>query len=239
MARLALVGSIGCSVMIALIVCTNTSAAQPAADAEATPLPRYKLHVGQELVYRLQGYESSITFYVTRSNPSGGWHLFEISRNPDRLKGGAPGPLVPDLDCEFDLMPDGRIGNKPVGNTDYAVMVFLALPPDATAGDWQAGRPLGESVRFHILPATQPSERNFEGEIDGPIRRVRKAHDVCRFRFDTVRGLPLRIEDEFGPDRGGQRRTRILDLAQSTVHPASWARQIDDEASAVMRAHLR
>src|SRR5262249_55076955 len=55
------------------------------ADDRATPLPRYRLQVGQELIYRSEDdfkyetgafhYETTWHVWVVRDNPDGGWRL--------------------------------------------------------------------------------------------------------------------------------------------------------------------
>lgn len=236
MTRICFSPSILWSAMIGVLVSGSVRAAEAAPDRKSDPLPRYKLSVGQELVYRVQGNDSSATFYVTRSNPGGGWHVFVLTREPDMFKNVAPRPLVPALACECDLVPDGRVGDKPVGSTDMVLRFLPMLPPNDTTSDWQASGPQDETIRFHALPATQPSVRNFEGDIDGPIQQFLKSHDRCRIRFDIEQGLPVRIEQEYSA-RVGKRGASIFELVENKAHSAAWAKQIDDEASAVMRAH--
>src|SRR5262245_57969487 len=85
--------------------------------------PRYQLEVGQELVYEgsfrfkyengSHGTTDKTTFWVTRKNDDGSWHL--IAQNESTFSqsygGGqeSPGRKDKALDA-FDLFPDGRIG---------------------------------------------------------------------------------------------------------------------------------
>ena len=213
-----------------------------AANASTEPaLPRYKLSVGQELAYYTTNNKNSATFYVTRSNPDGGRHVFEIYRYPsprikDPVNGGALS--IPELKCEFDLMPDGKLGDKPVGRTNDVMTFFPKLPPDAATGEWESFRPQGQSIRFHLLPTTQPSEQDFEGDVEGARQRFLKIRTACRVRFDTARGLPARFEFEFEQPSGQQSRWAI-DLVDNQVHPSSWANHFDQEGDTVMQALSR
>lgn len=229
------------AIIVLAVGWTHAWAAKASTQRASTPLPRYKLSVGQELAYRTKNSKNTVTFYVTRSNPDGGWHVFEIYRYPSpRIKAPANGAALfnSQLKCEFDLTRDGTLGDKPVGPADDVVTFFPRLPPDAAAGEWEASRPQGQSIRFHRLPATRPSERDFGGNVEGATQRVLKARTTCRVRFDTAQGLPVRIEIEFEQPSGKQTRW-AWDLGQNQVHPASWANRFGGEAAAVMRARSR
>ena len=63
----------------------------PARSAEAQPPPRYRLEVGQELVYEgssqfkyqngSHGTKDKTTFWVTRKNDDGSWHIIAHNEN--------------------------------------------------------------------------------------------------------------------------------------------------------------
>src|SRR5437867_1033060 len=62
-----------------------------AATKSQSPLPRYKLEVGQELIYEgssrfhyengSHGTKDRTTFWVTRLNPEGSWHVVAHNEN--------------------------------------------------------------------------------------------------------------------------------------------------------------
>jgi hypothetical protein len=96
----------------------------PARSAEPQPPPRYRLEVGQQLVYEgssrfkyqngSHGTTDKTTFWVARKNDDGSWHVIAHNENTFGQSHGesdeppAPGPKQEAFDS-FDLHPDGRV----------------------------------------------------------------------------------------------------------------------------------
>lgn len=210
--------------------------------AEADIVPRYKLHVGQELVYRSG--TSTVTFYVTGSNPDGGWHVFQLLRYPvpaggiQTSRNSVPVAMTPFLQCEFDITPDGRIAlNRAV--VPQPAAVFPPLPADASINDWQASGPQEEVLHFHLQPSTQPFIRNLIEEVNGPLLRTEGKHPTSAIVFDIEQGLPLRSQDYSQPGATRTRGRVFRELIANKLHPTEWAKQISDEASALLDAQSR
>lgn len=225
---------IGCWFLLVLLLISGAGAIAHAAESEA--VPRYKLHVGQELVYRAR--TQTVTFYVARSNPDGGWHLFELYRYPGMMSSKGV-PATPILECEFDLTPDGKASLKQAGGLSRVLGLLPPLPPDASTTQWQANGPQEEVLHFHVTPATQPTVRTLVVDLDGPLLRSGRVRATSDIVFDTAQGLPVRIENHSEFVATHRKVTAVTELVENKIHPAEWAEQVSGEAGALLAAQSR
>jgi thiol-disulfide isomerase/thioredoxin len=250
----------GCLTAVAIIAVAAATAGaqstsaprqtQPAADV----LPRYRLHVGQKLVYESTAtsqagsapasyrIETQRTFWVTRRNSDGGWRMvmLDVARQ-SRMQDGKPAgrPQTAKMLVQFDLHEDGRVLGKALNDQRVNLTtVFPRLPGtrDAAAG-WSGPATAGGTTRYKAAPSTQPGAWTFTGVDDGPLSRIYEIRQQTTYVFDLARGLVVHSESRSQQGRGGNaaglETTRLV--SEQSEKP-EWVEPFDRQADIYFQA---
>jgi peroxiredoxin len=189
--------------------------------ARGEELPRYKLKVGQELVYRTvdpprvseekdrgktiwtSGYEW--IFCVVRQNENGSWRLVFREQFDDTFsfmegKERKERRVAWSKDGYCDLWPDGRMADNPTiqPQTDPTVL-FPVLPPDLqTMGtSWEAKLSL-DDTRCKLRPAAKDSPAEgavwrFVEEREGMLDAIYLSSTHRDYVFDRAEGVVRKV----------------------------------------------
>ncbi len=235
----------------ASILATTWIATGRAAEPE-TPLPRYRLEVGQELIYQggsLFKYESgafddrsSWHFWVTRTNADGSYRLVirhgsafaQIRANLEAKANQAEPENVTFAYC--DLFPDGKIvENDSLGFRMRPAQVLPLLPADpeqARKGWVGKDKRMDETTRYRLL--AEPSKGDvcqIEAIRESAMNPIYGSSHKDIITFDAKRGLPEKIESaseqNYGFKGKGQGTVKLVEVKSCD---AVWCKQLDADA---------
>jgi thiol-disulfide isomerase/thioredoxin len=230
--------------------------ATKAEQASGGSAPRYKLTVGQELVYEGSSrfdYSGSshrttdrTAYWVTANNTDGSWHIvaqnestFAVARGEGRETGG--GQKRQSFDC-FDLFPDGRIANLPQDPQMASLTAIVAkLPADLDAGrsGWEAPEQTGGKTLYKFDPANAPASGKwvFEKTEKGLFNEIYLSTNQSRVFFDGTRGLITKIESKTSQGYGiNGRGDGLIELKSDSKKSADWTAQFARESDLFTKA---
>ena len=232
-------------------------AVPPARAVESPAPPRYRLKVGQELVYAgasrfkfengAHGTKDKTTFWVTRKNDDGSWHIIAHNENTfSQSHGNADAALSPGRTEEafgaFDLYPDGRVTNAPHGFREQRLPnTFVRLPADlvsARAG-WEVKQEDGDTSRFRLAPQSDPASGkwDFEKTDHGVYNEVYLSTSKALIHFDGKRGVIAKVESENTQGYGfNGKGTGTVELKSITQKSPAWIAQLAREADLLFQA---
>jgi len=211
---------------------------------------RYKLSVGDELVYEGQAtYPSGdrktiertrLTVWVVAQNADGSWRMVMRSQRSSRREAGffeaaRSGQEREGLEA-FDLAADGRVKNSSIGVLGApGSAVFFALPADdreAQAG-WTIAEWTGDRLTHRLRPATWRDfgRRIIERRHGGLASEIRQATQRVIATFEVKRGLVREVEFEATPADASAGR---MELVSITGHGPEWPRQLAQEVEAFL-----
>lgn len=207
--------NVGCphrAFCFAVAVCVlGTLAVIARGAAGAEQLPRYKLVVGQELLYRTtEGkYPVEWTINVIGRNPDGSWRLaFRQKQNfggTDRTADGY-----------FDLAADGRlIESRTLGPMANPTAVFPPLPPDevSLSASWSATLALDDTRRVLKAAGDESAAKNEWLFVEQP-----------QTVFDPIYLVETRREYVFDRDQGLVRKF-------TTTSKQGWPKGLSENTS--------
>jgi len=229
----------------------------PARPAEPQPPPGYHLNVGQELVYEgssrfkhengSHGTTDKTTFWVTRTNTDGSWHILAHNENTfSQSFGDSEARSTPERKREsfdaFDLFPDGRVGNPPQGFQEKRLPgTFTRLPADAAAAQagWQQEPEDGEKSVFHLAPRNDPASGKwvFEKTDEGLFNQIYLSTSKALIHFDAKRGLITKVESDYTQGYGfNGKGTGTVELKSARQKSPEWIAQLVQEADLLLKA---
>jgi thiol-disulfide isomerase/thioredoxin len=225
-----------------------------AAAESVDPVPRYRLEVGQELIYRGESefkYESgkhvtSDTWrvWVVSQNPDGGWRLvlrhgsaFSQVRDGEEAGRKKSVPRDPSESVTFawcDFYPDGRlVGNDSLGFRVQPSRLFPKLPADQVEVDqgWTSkDARMDETATYRMLPATAAGRCTFEMVRTSPMNAIYGSENSAEVTFDLERGFPETIVSESRQTYGFKGAGKgTIELIEVNTRPADWCRNFADE----------
>lgn len=229
-----------------LLVCSccvtpGLSAANSPNKAEAASnqsVPRYKLTVGQELIYEgLSRYsygnssekentKDRTTFWITANNPDGSWHIFaqNVQEGQNRLSFDS-----------FDLFPDGRLANLPTdpqASSLTAIIAKLPTDPDQARG-WEASNSVDGKSLYKFDPANAPAsgQRILDKDDKGLFSDIYFFTNRSRIYFDMARGLITKIEHKSAQGYGNNSSgTGLIELKSDSKKSPDWISQFARES---------
>jgi peroxiredoxin len=225
----------------------SASAAQPPATQPVT-LPRYHLHVGQELTYADTGFFKYITgsfssgsndvYDVVAENPDGEWHvvgrLTSWFNQREQEKKLVAFDIQPDGSAHFSKGVDAQFENLPAE--------FPTLPADATEAQngWQRPMTFGGRTLFKSLPTTRRDIVSFTGVTEDSIDKIYLMTNRTTFAFDPTRGLMLTAlgtnSQGYGfVGKGGD----VTALSSETEKPRQWIDQYAHDADVYFAAQAK
>ncbi len=161
--------------------------------AEDAALPRYKLRLGQQLVYKTvdkgeqkNKYPMEWTLRVVRQNPDKSWHIVFTQEAFSRAEDGY-----------IDLAADGQIvENRSLGPSANPTLLLPPLPPDEASvlGTWSAELSL-DATRRKFRSEGEPRDGTWKFSespvtIFDPIYQSSTERD---YEFDMSRGLVTEV----------------------------------------------
>ena len=210
------------------------------------PLLRYRLQVGQELLYsggsefKYEGSQSAEKstwrVWVVRQNKEGDWRLvIRQGISYPRAAGDGKAQAVPEfvIFSYCDIQPNGRMEEN--DSFGFRQMLSKLLPPlpeneDQARRGWTVKETrLEETLRCRLLPESAGAEsRGVEVVRDAPLSIINgyAAKDIVT--FDTQRGLPEKIVSQTRTFKG--KAEGVIKLDEIKTHDADWARRIDADA---------
>lgn len=232
--RLAVVAS----VLSGLIALTQSA-------SRADELPRYKLKVGQELVYRTtdppkqrddgeggtytHSYNIEWTIDVIDENADGGWRLVFVQKFASSIvREGKQRKQELLTDGYVDLAPDGRlIENRTLGPMADPSVIFPPLPPDeaSLSSTWSATLAIDDTRRKLRASAEPSTAANspwlFTEEPQSIFDSIYQSETRRQYVFDLRRGLVTKVTTtttQTGPDQGSaEPSVRTIELAGSRM----------------------
>lgn len=247
----------------AVFIASVALAADPLQSSDSDTLPRYKLAPGQELVYESSSeftYQGGIlrasdttTYWVTRVNPDGSWHLVAQSQSVSSQIRGDKKQIEAQLSAEkahtvaplpsrketmigsFDLFPDGRVANLPDDLRSSSLRGPLPeLPADRKAAkDGWAFSPEPESkLIFHMTPESDPHAGKwiFSEAEEGLFNTIYVSTSSKIIHFDAERGLVTGNDGTYTQDYGFHGKgTSQLELKSAATKPTDWLQQLARE----------
>ncbi len=208
--------------------------------AREEALPRYRLEVGQELVFR-QTSESSYRYsdksyvsvtttdwkvWVVRANKDGSWRL--ILRSSATSSQTVDGKKQPDRGqashalAYCDLFPDGRVvGNDSLGYRMDPTELFPRLPADAAAlkKGWEDRDEKLDSLRRYRVASDAKAESGewaFGLVRESPLDRIYLLDSRSTCFFDREKHLPSRVESS-GKQGYGVERTNAGTVKRTSI----------------------
>jgi len=228
-----------------------------ARSAETKLPPRYRLEVGQQLVYEgssrfkyqngSHGTTDKTTFWVTRKNDDGSWHIIAHNENTFGQSHGesdappAPGRKEEAFDA-FDLHPDGRIANPPQGFQEKRLPnTFIPLPADVARAKsgWQQEQEAGDKSLYRLASQNDSASGKwvFEKTEQGLFNEVYLSTSKAAIHFDANRGLITKIESEYTQGYGfNGKGTGIVELKTATQKDSQWITQLAQETDVLLKA---
>jgi thiol-disulfide isomerase/thioredoxin len=222
-------------------------------------LPRYKLEVGQQLVYEgLWQYASTnekygttdhTTYWVTRTNKDGSWHI--VGRNENQFFNGdaahqdtAGNPPRVAFDA-FELFPDGRVTEKfdDVQSSDL-LDLFVSFPanlaPAKSGGTvgWTVERSPESKTAYQLGPEGDPDSGRwvFEKMDRGIFSEVYPSNSRNLLYFDARRGLIIRTESQSRYEEKGGTGRGVTELKSATMKDHAWVAELGQEAEVFLQA---
>jgi thiol-disulfide isomerase/thioredoxin len=218
-----------------------------------TEVPRYRLEVGQELVYRGTGefqYEGGkfVTgdtwrFWVVARNPDRSWRLlilharkFSQVRDSEQVDADEGDP--PRIEFAWcDISPDGQIAdNSSLGLQLQPSRVLPRLPPtlaDAGRGWKFQDVRMDETADYRLEPDDAPDGFRIAVTTDSPMNVIYGSERRSIVTFDRQRGLPEKIVMENRQTYGFKGQgVETLQLAEVQQHPEAWCKQRFEESAA-------
>jgi thiol-disulfide isomerase/thioredoxin len=183
----------------------------PAAGADEPP--RYKLAVGQELVYRTtdppeesddgaggKTSRHSVTEWIVdvagRGDDGTWWLVFREKFTHTYSQGGKDRTQELETDGHFRLSADGKfVENSTIRPMSNPTALFPALPPDAASATngWEASLSLDETRRkFHVAPDAVSADGNTWRFVEEPLSALDAIYALSTVRdyaFDREAGL--------------------------------------------------
>lgn len=231
---------------------------QSAQAAEADEqIPRYRLQVGQELIYRggsdfkYEGgkfvYGESWKVWVVRQNPDKSWRLvirhgssFSQERGDTEKKktvAAQPEKAEAPEDATFawcDFYPDGRIvENDSFGFRMQPAKLLPRLPADkseAKQGWTSRDTRMDETTSLRMLPGAAAGRCSIETVRNSPMNAIYGSEYRDVVTFDLKRGLPEQIASENSQTYGfNGKGTGSLELIEVKSNPADWTGRFADE----------
>jgi thiol-disulfide isomerase/thioredoxin len=231
--------------------------AAPARSAEPQQPPRYRLEVGQQLIYEgasrfkyqngAHGTTDKTTFWVGRKNDDGSWHIIAHNENTfGQSHGESDAPPTPGRKEEafdaFDLHPDGRVANPPQGFREKRLTsTFIPLPADVASakGGWQQEQEAGDKSLYRLAPQNDSSSGKwvFEKTEQGLFNEVYLSTSKAVIHFDANRGLITKVESEYTQGYGfNGKGTGIVELKSDTKKDPEWITQLAQETDVLLKA---
>lgn len=218
----------------------------------ASDLPRYKLKIGQELVYSGSsdfnygngGFKDSdtITFWVTRENTDGSWNLLYSDRNKNTRTGDFAESNETTRFGRLTLFPDGRTRDKPATLSEESLSsVFIPLPTDAgqAKDGWEFSKDETVQTVYHIktsaaVPGGQWIIESTQKGIFHDIYLMTSAQTVY---LDGERGLIEKIESANSQGYGFQGHGKgSIKLKSDTIKDKDWITQLAWEDNVLEKA---
>jgi thiol-disulfide isomerase/thioredoxin len=223
----------------------------------ADELPRYKLQVGQELVYRTTdppkehddgqggkytlGYNIEWTLDVIDELADGGWRLVFVQKIVSSYaRNGQENKQELAMDGYVDLTPGGRLlENRTLGPMANPSLIFPPLPPDqgSLTSIWSATFSIDDTRREFSaapMPATGDGKYQFSEAprtIFDPIYQMETHRDYV---FDLARGLVAKLttttHQGWPESQRGQKQVQTIALVSS--------RMLDDVDRDTLRAEM-
>jgi thiol-disulfide isomerase/thioredoxin len=213
------------------------------AAARAAELPRYKLKVGQELVYKTTEAEYKIdyTINVLGANPDGSWRLafrqkMDFGGGQDRTSAGY-----------FDLAADGRlIESATLGPMGNPTILFPPLPADdaALTGTWTVTYGFDDTTRSCQVADPPAADKNLFLFTDKPRTIFDKVYVIDTtnvFTFDRAQGLVTKIKSTSSqgwPAGSAEPTVQIMELAESRELSAADTKALAEELDRYFAAKL-
>jgi peroxiredoxin len=187
------------------------------AAARADELPRYKLKVGQEIVYRTTdppqesddgagGKQSNhrvmewIVDVVSRDADGSWWLVFRQKITATYEHQGKKSKQELQSDGHFRITADGKfVENASIRPLGDPTSLFPTLPPDAAGlkNGWQDSLTLDETLRqFHVAAEAAPDGGNEWRFVAQPRSALDPIYDLstaCDYVFDRAAGLVRKI----------------------------------------------
>jgi thiol-disulfide isomerase/thioredoxin len=247
-------------------VITGSSCSQ---GMSADTLPRYKFHVGQELVYRYTEVEDLLAdnkagdkpkppatevewrIYVVRENEEGNWRLLVRCNYKSYSLDKNKNPEV-NFENDFlgyvDLHTDGTYAtNDSLGNSPIFQLqphdVFLRLPRDqaAMSGGWQYDDPASEAHYAFDAPEPGEGELTLTASLSTPEDANYESTETHTYGFDIDRGLLTRDEREAKATwKVNPWHVRaVKTLVDEKNHDAKWITEFAEAAEVYLAADRR
>ncbi len=219
-------------------------------DAPGEGLPRYRLEVGQELVYRLTSIEDTSgkaprdqmqwRVFVVRQNADGSWRLlirmkrtFITSTGTVRARWNSLGYC--------DLQPNGTY------TLDEQTAIFKKLLPhdlfcrlpdqrSELDGGWSYEPPV-EQLSYGFRQASRAANTlQIEGRKNTPYLAMNQMQMTNRYDFDLKRGCVERVtwESEWQTEDGIRRSQYTIELESVAEREPRWISQFYHEANAYL-----
>jgi hypothetical protein len=243
--------------LLTLAAALLTSVCPLPAPAQGTPVPRYKLEVGQELTYDFEfpykNPDGSIlkerttwTVWVADNAGQGGWRVVARKSTSYANEKPSPGPTSePDTQTfvgACTLSPDGHTAaeSREMGRVEIA-SIFPVLPPDPGRGasgwdDVDARNAV--TTHSRLTGAPDAAEVVFESTTEGPIERIYLgAGRTSVFQIDRDKGrvVQAQVTSPYAYGLPG-RASGTLRLSRVDQRDATWVKALRDEAGVAVAA---
>jgi thiol-disulfide isomerase/thioredoxin len=217
-------------ILVAAIFCNEAAAAEAGKPSDSThDLPRYRLKVGQELVYEqtadedLQSkteeekktenvYETKLKWWVwvTKQNENGSWRLLIRKRIDNFIT--HPGKeresrFENDILGYFDLAPNGKferndtiVGNRFFKPCPSELFVELPLDTHGLTDGWHYASPVEDANQSLKVTRREGDLLQFAGVDARPTDGNWELTSTRQIDFDTRRGLVTKIVSESKAD---------------------------------------
>ena len=213
----------------------------------AGDVPRYKLEIGQELVYEsssdfhYQGGsfkgKGTTTFWVTGQNPDGSWHILLLKKSSTQQ---TRKDEAFDVDERrkfntFDLFADGRVAVKHVEvEGESLAYPFFQLPGDAAheQSGWEVSENDASQLacRLKTTPASPAGQWVFETTQKGIFHDIYQMTETQTISFDGARGLIEKVDSENAQGYGFVGKgTGKVELKSAAIKDREWITQLARE----------
>ncbi|HWB61681.1 MAG TPA: TlpA disulfide reductase family protein [Chthoniobacteraceae bacterium] len=241
---------------VAMAVVAVTTVAARAGDVHSLT---YKLKVGQEYVYegstQIGSGPDSVkatdrtTFWVTRLNDDGSWHLVACVKHTaaatrtattaDATGSAAAQAQDEDALGSFELFPDGRIaGASAYSQEERLGSLFIKLAADdaEAQGGWSTPDPSGATTSYRSTVESDAAAGRwvFEGRRAGGSDDGLIMDTLLRVEFDGARGVVTKFveEDSFGAGLAGG-ASSMEELKSVRDKDSQWLDQLSRETVAL------
>ncbi len=227
------------------------AAAQVKASEPSSTLPRYRLQVGQELIYESNGEfkynggeqvsEGHWNIWVVRANADGSWRL--VLRSKSKVRFGKISVANDNTTIAYcDMFPDGRI----LENDSFAYhmkpqSIFPRLPRDDAerAKGWTSrDERMDETIRYHQSQKPAAAGRFILESVDeSPMNQIYGMEHKDTITFDTERGFPEKTamtnQQTYGFNGKGTGATKLVEVK---MHDGTWCQDFAAEADCYFKA---